>query len=101
MTFGLNSADYKLLENLVITPLKQKSVRVFVFGSRATGRNHPFSDIDLLLEPLPTRPIELSELSQIKESIEEARFPIKVDLVLFDDLAQSYKNRVLQEKIEI
>ena len=101
MKFGLSESDFKLLTDLVITPIKNKSAKIYVFGSRANGKNHKFSDIDLLIEPTASEVIKISELSKIKEQIEESRFPIKVDIVLMQDLAESYKSRVLMERIEI
>jgi predicted nucleotidyltransferase len=101
MKFGLNPTEFELLEKLVINPLKEKSVKVFAFGSRATSKNHPFSDIDLLLEPDESNHLDSSTLSKIKEAIEESRFPIKVDFVLIDDLAESYRERVMNERVEL
>lgn len=101
MIYGLSESDYSTLTNLVIDPLKRLQVRVYVFGSRAKGTNHPFSDIDLLLVPSTNSSLSVASLSQIKETIEESRFPIKVDFVLLEDLAESYREHVLLEKIEI
>lgn len=101
MKFGLSDSDFQILLNLVLEPLKKKSIKLYIFGSRATGRQHKFSDLDLLIEPPNDKPISVSELSEIKEAIEESRFPIKVDFVLMDELAESYKDRILKEKIEI
>ena len=101
MNFGLSESDFELLKKLVIKPLQNNSVCVYIFGSRATGKNHPFSDVDLLLEPLKPGTPSSALLSEIKEAIEESRFPVKVELVLLDQLAQSYRERVLLEKKKI
>lgn len=101
MNFGLSVDDYAFLKKTVIDPLKKKSARVFVFGSRATGKHHTFSDIDILYVPLPNEGLTGAEMSAIKEAIEESKFPIKVDIVGEDDLADSYRDRVNLEKIEV
>lgn len=99
MKYGLSESDFKILQDLVLDPLKKMNVDVYVFGSRATGKHHPFSDIDLLLAP--KEKIPAIEFSRIKELIEESRFPIKVDFVLLDELAKSYREQVLRERILI
>lgn len=101
MTFGLSKDEFEVLNGIVIEPLKKMSCRVFIFGSRATGTNHPFSDVDLLFEPTTIGQPTTSALGLIKEAIEESRFPIKVDLVCSDDLAKSYRDRVFAERIEL
>ena len=101
MKFGLSDIEFGVLRQLVILPLKRLSVRIYVFGSRSTGRHHPFSDIDLLLVPHGLTGLSPSDLSSIKEAIEESTFPIKVDFVLMEDLAASYKERVMGEMIEV
>lgn len=101
MNFGLSDSDFQILKSLVIEPLKKRAVRVFVFGSRATGKNHKFSDLDLLLVPSAGSSLSPNELSQIKESIEESRFTIKVDFVLLQDLAKTYCEQVLLERKEL
>jgi predicted nucleotidyltransferase len=100
MTFGLSKSEFRLLNQLVIHPLNKAGARVFVFGSRARGKHHPFSDIDLLIEP-PASGISPRLLADVREGIEESRFPIKVDLVLKDHLVESYKTQVLNERVEV
>jgi len=74
MTFGLNPEDFKTFQTLVVNPLKRAGFKLYVFGSRVTGKNHPFSDIDVLLEPEASA--QMNVLSDVKEKIEAARFPI-------------------------
>jgi predicted nucleotidyltransferase len=99
LSFGLSDLEHKILNDLVLQPLKKQGGRIFIFGSRATGKHHPFSDVDLLLEACDH--LTSSELAKVKEAIEESRFPFKVDIVLAGELATSYKTRVDGEKIEI
>ncbi len=92
MMFGMNEQQFELLKQLVITPLKESGAQVFIFGSRAEGKHHPYSDVDLLYKcdsPLPP-----GLLSNINEAIEESRFPFTVDVVADSDLAESYRKNV-------
>ena len=70
-------------------------------GFHETPGFPPFSDIDLLILPTPSSSLTSSELSKIREDIEESRFPLKVDLVYSEDLVESYRARIDREKIEI
>lgn len=55
------------------------SVKVHVFGSRATGQPKPWSDLDLVIEG--TSPLPLSLLAALAESFEESELTWKVDIV--------------------
>jgi len=94
-SFGLEPRHVEVIEKLVWTPLKAIGCRVWVFGSRARGDHRKFSDLDLLIEGQP--PPKL--LGEIREKLEESLLPIKVDLVLEDELAESYRANVLRDRV--
>ena len=100
MKFGLSDKDFQTLSELVINPIRDANARIFVFGSRATGRNHPFSDIDLLIDDSNCSQDIRAVMSTASEAIEESSLPIKVDLVLLRDLAASYRESVMSERVE-
>ncbi|MEK6705477.1 MAG: nucleotidyltransferase domain-containing protein [Bdellovibrionota bacterium] len=97
MKFGLSETSWKLVEQIALEPLKRTGAQVFVFGSRARGDHYEFSDLDLLVFNLKNAKL----LSGIKEQLEESSLPIRVDIVLNEDLADSYRNNVDSEKIKI
>jgi uncharacterized protein len=98
MKFGLRHQEYEMLLHLAIGPLKKCGARVWLFGSRARGDHRPSSDIDLLYES-PTNIART--ISEINEALEESRLPFKVDIVKMDELAQSYRENVLQDRVEL
>lgn len=98
--FGLSENDHKLLLSLVINPLKERGARVFIFGSRARGNHHPFSDIDILYIE-GSNAISDIDIAKIKEDIEDSNITIKVDLVNSKSLASSYRPSVEKDQIEI
>lgn len=100
MKFGLNDQQYQQLLDIVINPLKKLNITVYVFGSRVTGKHHPFSDIDILYV-IPEGVNFNSEIHLIKENIEESSFPIKVDLVNEAELAASYRDSVMSTRVLI
>lgn len=101
MKFNLSDSEYNQLTKLVIEPLKKSGLKVYIFGSRARGNSHPFSDIDILYSYENIEPEFNASISQIKEAVEESNFPFKVDLVNEKDLAASYRESVFKERVLI
>lgn len=98
MKYGLEDADFLQLENTLILPLQKLGARVWIFGSRARGDNKPFSDIDVLYE-LPERTqLPAGFLASIHEAFEESSLPVKVDVVNWSELVDSYRESVLRDR---
>ncbi|MEY2656215.1 MAG: hypothetical protein RLZZ524_3243 [Pseudomonadota bacterium] len=72
---------------------------VWVFGSRATGRLHRGSDLDLLF----TRPARLTwqQRADLRDAFEASALPFCIDLVEQDSLAAAYLDRVLAERVPL
>lgn len=100
MKYGLTEAEYTFLNDNLIALLKTAGARVFIFGSRATGKHQKFSDIDILYSDFENK-IPPSTIFQIVTTMEESNFPYKVDLVNEKDLAKSYFENVMKSRIEI
>jgi predicted nucleotidyltransferase len=101
MRFGLSDPQYKLLSKLVIDPLKTAGARVWIFGSRARGDHRLVSDVDLLYDFPGPNLIPKGLIFNVTSDLEESRFPYTLDLVRVSDLAHSYKENILRERIEI
>ncbi len=101
MIFGMTDEQYQLLKKNVVQPLKAQNAKVYIFGSRARGVHHPHSDVDLLFRLSPSQQLPPGFISQIKENIEESRFPFSLDLVNEEDLTDSYRASVLATMIEL
>lgn len=99
MKFGLETRHWKILERLVLQPIKENKARTYVFGSRARGDHKPFSDLDILVET--QHPLPLSFLNTIKAAIEDSDFPIKVDIVDLAEMPKSYLQAVLRERVPV
>ncbi len=96
MNLGLQRSHLDIINELLIKPFKAKSVKLWIFGSRARGNFQKFSDLDVLFDG---HCLDLSFVSSIKERLEESALPIKVDLVDSQFLAESYRDQVEKEKI--
>ncbi len=101
-SFGLSFDHWKLLERILITPLKSHGVRLWVFGSRARGDFKKFSDLDILYQlPEEGQPLPSGFLSTIAEQLEDSRLPIRVDLVDQKNVADSYYASIMKDKVAI
>jgi uncharacterized protein len=69
--------------------------RVAVFGSRATGRARPFSDLDLLLLNPPR--LNWAQRADLRDAFEASTLPFRVDLVEVAGLASGMVARVMAE----
>lgn len=91
-------ADLDRIREIVLRRLRGHPVKVYLFGSHATGRAVSASDIDVAVAPEGTLPTGL--LSQVREEIESSNVPYRVDLVDLTQTDQGFRQRVLNEGVE-
>lgn len=72
--------------------------RAVVFGSRATGRHRPLSDLDLLIlgAPLPA-----GDRGALVDELLESDLPYRVDLVEAASTGEAFVHRALGEGFEL
>lgn len=98
LNFGLSDKDWNILETVAINPLKSAGGQVWIFGSRARGSHREFSDVDLLYSlKNPTTGL----LGKIAMELEESNLAVKVDLVAESELASSYRDNVMRDRVQI
>jgi predicted nucleotidyltransferase len=97
LEFGIEQRHRELLSKLLVAPIKEAGGQLWVFGSRARGDHRKFSDLDILV----AGPVPLGLISSVGEKLEESSLPFRVDLVFEPNLAESYRDRVLRERIEL
>ncbi len=66
-----------------------------IFGSRATGRARPHSDLDLLLLQPPC--LTLAQRAELQDRFERSELPFRVDVVEAAQLSGPMAARVAQE----
>lgn len=98
MSIRLTDDERSFLEDTVAKPLARAGYRVWCFGSRARGEGARYADVDLLVEG-PDKPRAL--IGEINERLIQSNFPYKVDLVLEQDLAESYRDSVMAERVPL
>ena len=65
------------IRELVLGELRDRRVRVYLFGSRASGHDTPGSDVDIAVEGIEDPRV----IFRIRELLEESTIPYKVDVV--------------------
>ena len=70
---------------------------MYLFGSRATKKNKPGSDIDIALDNGKNIPYDT--ILSILVEIDDTTIPVKVDIVDLQSVQEDFKNDVLQEGI--
>ena len=90
---ALTTAQMQLVRSLIDSVLP--GAQVAVFGSRATGRSRPFSDLDLLLIE-PAR-LSWAQRADLRDAFEASTLPFSVDLVEAAGLAAGMAERVAAE----
>lgn len=74
-------------------------VKIYLFGSRSTGKSKNFSDIDIAVKSkakdLPER------ISLFNEAWEESKLPYKVDITPWKEIYKPYLPQIRKEKVTI
>ena len=91
-------ADLNTIREIILSRLQGYPVKVYLFGSHATGRAVALSDIDVAV--LPEDPLPTGLLSQVREEIENSNVPSCVDLVDLSQTDEGFRQRVLSEGVE-
>jgi len=97
------SSPAKTPPAIALTPTQSRLVRrlidgvlagakVAVFGSRATGRARPHSDLDLLLLDPPR--LTWHQRADLRDAFESSELPFRVDVVELQGLAEGMAQRV-------
>ncbi len=67
---------------------------VWAYGSRVTGDGHEASDLDLVLRNPANLGAETPELSDLREAFIESNLPIRVDLMDWARLPESFHREI-------
>ena len=67
---------------------------VWAYGSRVKGTARPHSDLDLVAFASPKQRMQVFEL---KEEFEESDLPFRVDLLVWDEIPESFHREIERE----
>ena len=74
-----------------------KAGKVWVFGSRATGRARRYSDLDLAIDA--GRRLTLDECAILAEAFEESDLPYRVDIVDWHAIDDRFRSLIKAERV--
>lgn len=98
----MNNDDRKLEEEYKDKIIKLLSAlfpeaKIYLFGSRATGRNQPMSDIDVAIDSGKQLPIAgVDEANAVMAAL---NIPYKVDIVDFHHISPTMQGLILKERV--
>jgi predicted nucleotidyltransferase len=81
---GLTQAHLAILQD-ILAEVGHGVEGVSLFGSRATGRARPNSDIDLVLYG----PVPEATVDRLRQRFEDSMLPVTVDLLVYDRIADA------------
>ena len=95
--FGLSVKQIAILKDLIQDVFGvHTDLKVFLFGSRATGKQRKYSDIDLALQ---SKDQTLNQkITILRNKLDESSLPYKVDLVNWDEIINDYLPSVKKSK---
>ena len=74
------------------------NIGVWAFGSRVKGNARPTSDLDLVVF---ANPLQRSQVFALQEALEESNLPFRVDLLIWDEIPESFKTNIQRQYIEL
>ena len=91
----IDKKDLDILKNI----LKEfcPDSEVYAYGSRINGRAHEGSDLDLTIKNFPKD----KYLFELKEIFSNSNKTFLIDVNLYDDLPQSFKNEIDKNNVKI
>lgn len=78
MTLALSPEHLTIVKDILAAYLPADA-KIWAFGSRATGRVKPYSDLDLLIDA--GRRLTITQSADLSEAFSESDLPWKVDFI--------------------
>jgi predicted nucleotidyltransferase len=89
-TIEMADDHLRLVRGILAMHLPPNST-TWVFGSRATGRARPFSDLDLAIDA--GRPLTLDETAILRDAFSDSDLSYKVDIIDWQAIDSASGNR--------
>jgi predicted nucleotidyltransferase len=87
--------EEKAIKDVVFRFINPDEYKIFIFGSRATGKAGKFSDYDVGI--MGKKPVAWETISFIKEAFEESDLPFRVDVVDFFSVSNKFRKIALSK----
>jgi len=93
-TLQLSEKHRAMVEKLLARHLP--GVEAWAYGSRTKGTAKPWSDLDLVVFAGPEQKNAVAEL---REAFEESDLPFRVDLFVWDEIPETFRENIHKEHI--
>lgn len=97
---NLEEKYLKQVKKILFKHLSNTDIKVYVFGSRVKGKCKQYSDLDLALKN-DINKIDDRIISNLKYAFEESLIPIKVDILDFNNITDTFKNFIEKDLVEL
>ena len=91
-TIHISSAQRKTLSALFVQYLP--GVLVWAFGSRVKGNFRADSYLDLVVF---SKPAQSASVSELREALDESSLPFSVDVLVWDEIGQDFRDHILEK----
>jgi len=88
-----------LIRNILLKHINSQNYSIFLFGSRATSRHTPFSDVDIGIEGKNRLPGHV--MQEIKGDFEESNIPFRIDVVDFSMVGEDFKHIAMRQSQQL
>ena len=92
-------AEHRRLVLTILRANLPQNTKVWVFGSRATGRARRYSDLDLAIDA--GRPLTLDEIARLTEAFSDSDLPYKVDLTDWRSIDDHWRQTITAERVAL
>lgn len=82
---------------LDIVALLPPNTSVWAFGSRVSGKNRPFSDLDLVLKG--EEPVPLLLLDDLQHRFSESELPFRVDVSDWHRVDDAFRKKIMEKYV--
>lgn len=97
----IENKHWEIVSAILKKYLANKNIKVYIFGSRSTGKNlKRGSDLDIALEANTGEIIDLQLLDQLDFDFQDSDLPYKVDLIDLNSVSKEFRAAVSNDLIE-
>lgn len=91
----ISPEQWKIVQGILQAHIPQHTV--WAFGSRATGRAKPYSDLDLAI--IGSAPLGMATHATLADAFSESDLPWKVDLVEWAKTSEAFRRIISRDKV--
>ncbi len=96
--FGLEYRHVEFIKDMLKKHIPNPDAKFYIFGSRAKGKNRPYSDIDIAID---CPDMTLDKRLKLLSDFENSTFPYEVDIVDLNTIKENFKNIIKDDLVEL